>query len=205
MRVIAATNRSLNELAADRQFRRELLFRLRYFLLEIPPLRERGEDWKLLIDYTLRGLHLRRGVEKRFSEDSYRLLQDYTWPGNVRELITVVTAGYALADGDVIKPRDFANHLEKSLGPDGSQLDQLFAMLCSRPGSFWELVREPFLERDLNRTQVRRLVALGLRGADGSYRRLVRDWGLADEEYQRFMDFLRYHRLKPGSFGELFG
>ncbi|MBZ0088863.1 MAG: sigma-54 factor interaction domain-containing protein, partial [Thermoanaerobaculia bacterium] len=53
VRVVSATNRDLNALAGDERFRRDLLFRLRYFQLEVPPLRARDEDWRLLASYTL--------------------------------------------------------------------------------------------------------------------------------------------------------
>ena len=108
--------------------------------------------------------------------------------------------GYALSDGDVIYPRSFID----ALGVEGtdaeSSLDKLYQSL-GQAGGFWERVKEPFLARDLNRSQVRHLVARGLRDADGAYHRLLDLWHLPDGDYQRFMDFLRHHRLKPRSFG----
>lgn len=201
VRVVAATNRSLNQLAAQQHFRRDLLFRLRYFLLEIPPLRERGEDWRLLTDHFLCRLHRRHGVAKRFTVESLRLLRDYSWPGNVRQLMSVVTAGYALSDGDLIEPRDFIDQLDlENESPDGEgHLDLVFRRLSHHSGDFWALVQEPFLDRDLSRHDVRRLVGRGLREAGFSYRRLLDLWGMPAAHYQKFMDFLRHHRLKPRS------
>ena len=202
VRVVAATNRSLNRLAEERQFRRDLIFRLRYFLIEIPPLRQRGDDWRLLLDHFLRSMHSRYGVRKRFSQESLDLLADYPWPGNVRELITVTTTGYAMSDADVIEPRDFVSHLEQELKPVGTHLDGIFQQLTGT-GDFWEIVYNPFMDRDLNRGEVRRLIGRGLRQADGSYRRLLDLWGLDGDCYQKFMDFLRHHRLKPRAYENL--
>jgi DNA-binding NtrC family response regulator len=199
VRVVAATNRSLNQLATKQHFRRDLIFRLRYFLLEIPPLRDREDDWRLLVDHTLKSLHCRYGVKKTFSKDSLRLLESYSWPGNVRELVSVVTTGYALSDGDVVSPRDFADHLEEGSSGSEDLLDEIFRRLV-RGGGFWERARDPFLSRDLNRRQLRKLVARGLRETYGSYRKLTDLWHLERDEYQRFMDFLRHHRLKPTRF-----
>ena len=209
VRVVAATNRSLNELAADRQFRRDLIFRLRYFQLEVPPLRDRGDDWHYLLEHYLRKLYRRYGVSKHFSDDSLRLLEEYPWPGNVRELITVTTTGYALSDGSVIEPRDFVGQLEdedataRKGRPREDRLGLLERGLRQGGSSFWESVQEPFLERDLNRREVRNLIARGLRETGGSYRQLLDLWHIEGSHYQKFMDFLRHHRLKPKSYQDL--
>ncbi|MFH1558116.1 MAG: sigma 54-interacting transcriptional regulator [Pseudomonadota bacterium] len=99
VRVITATNRPIEKLLVAREFRHDLLFRLRYLHLNVPPLRERGDDWLLLLDYALDRLHRKYGVAKRFSRDSLDRLAGYDWPGNVRQVMSVAAAGYALADG----------------------------------------------------------------------------------------------------------
>ncbi len=63
--------------------------------------------------------------------------------------------------------------------------------------TFWEQVREPFMNREINRLQVREIVADGLRRSDGSFKRLVTLFGLPESDYVKFMDFLRHHDLKP--------
>jgi two-component system NtrC family response regulator len=98
-RLIAATNRDLEALVKHGKFRDDLLFRLRSFLIDLPPLRNRGEDLKLLtgrfVDKFCRSLSL---ASKALSPDLLELLSTYPWPGNVRELgnvleTTVTTAG----------------------------------------------------------------------------------------------------------------
>ncbi|GMU64865.1 MAG: hypothetical protein AMXMBFR36_11390 [Acidobacteriota bacterium] len=202
VRIVSATNRSLNELVMSEQFRNDLLFRLRYFMLEPPPLRERGDDWKLLIEWCLERLHRRYGVVKRFSEESLRLLEGYRWPGNVRELIGIVTTGYALSEGERIEPRDFLDRLEQELRPREDELDAIYRRLSRSSGDFWSLVHEPFIDRDLSRRDVRRLIARGLRESHGSYRRLLEYWRVPGNDYKRFMGFLRHHRLQPTGYGD---
>jgi Nif-specific regulatory protein len=202
IRLLAATNRPLNQMVADEQFRHDLLFRLRYFMVDIPPLRERGDDWLLLLEHFLCKLQARYGAAKRFSDASLRLLSSYRWPGNVRELIGVVTTAYALSDGDVIEPHDFLDRLGEDEKGGRDHIDELFRQLQRSGADFWQLAGEPFLRRDLNRREARQLVARGLREARGSYRRLLELWHLPAEQYQKFMDFLRHHELKPPALGE---
>lgn len=200
VRVIAATNRSMNQLAEDKEFRRDLLFRLRYFLIKVPPLRDRGDDWILLLDHVLGGLHQRYGVCKRMSSSSMDLLAGYSWPGNVRELIGITTSGYAMAEGDTIEPHNFVDALEEESGATvEDRLDVLSRRLTQQKDSFWDLVHRPFIERELNRGEVRQLVARGLREGGGSYRGLLKRWKMSEEHYQKLMDFLRHHSLKPRS------
>ena len=197
VRVVAATNRAIDKLVVAEHFRNDLFFRLRYFHLKVPPLRERGDDWRLLIDYALARLRAQYGVDKRFSPDSLRILRDYDWPGNIRELTSIVTMGYALCDGQLIEPDDFVSQFETTRQrPDGNEAD-LFHRLVVAGEDFWASVYTPFMERELNRTQVKALIRLGLARADGSYRKMLEDFHVSADDYQKFMDFLRHHRLKP--------
>ncbi|MGE5244843.1 MAG: sigma-54-dependent transcriptional regulator [Betaproteobacteria bacterium] len=214
VRVVSATNRSLNTLVVTNQFRYDLLFRLWYFQLAVPPLRDRGDDWRLIIDYRLLNLARKYGVAKRFSAASLRLLEGYSWPGNVRQLTSLVTMGYAMADADLIEPEDFASEMAKAEQTSGvdqpapvppappapkREVDrdlELYARLTAE-GDFWRLVYEPFMERDLNREQVKTIIRKGLADVGGNYRRMIESFRLPGTDYQRFMDFLRHHDLKP--------
>jgi len=202
VRIVAATNRPLNQLVANQQFRHDLLFRLRYFQLEIPPLRERGDDWRLLLDHYLRRLHRRYGVSKRFSEEALSVLEHYRWPGNVRELMGIVSTGYALSEEDTIEIHDILDRLEQyQPGPENDP-DELFRRLSRQSGDFWQLVHDPYMDRDLARRDVRRLIARGLSEVEGSYRKLLSLWRIPGPDYKRFMDFLRHHRLQPSNIKE---
>ncbi|MFN7916623.1 MAG: sigma 54-interacting transcriptional regulator [Vicinamibacterales bacterium] len=195
VRVVAATNRHLDQLIVAQQFRHDLFFRLHYFMLQVPPLRERGDDWLFLLDYRLFRLRQKYGVAKKFSREALDRLASYHWPGNVRQLNSLATSGYAMADGDTIQYDDFESQLEKrAASPEGS-LDDLLSRMPA--DSFWTVVHEPFLKRDLNRSQVRSIIKKGLGACEGRYDRLVETFGMPKTDYQRFMDFLRHHQLKP--------
>jgi DNA-binding NtrC family response regulator len=197
VRVVAATNRPLDQLTAVQEFRHDLLFRLRYFLLRVPCLRERGEDWRLLLDYALWTLHQRYGVAKSFSNAALDLLATYNWPGNVRQLISVATMGYALASSDVIEPPDFEEQIELRGRDPGDAAEDLYQRVVVAGEDFWSVVHEPFMRRDLNRRQVRAFIRKGLSHTRGSYTDLIEHLRLPREAYQKFMDFLRHNELKP--------
>jgi two-component system NtrC family response regulator len=97
-RLIAASNRDLDEMVHRRRFRKDLLFRLRAFSIEIPPLRERIEDIKELAIH-----HVRRSCEcygikvKEFSPEFFDVLTRYDWPGNVRELVNALERAVSAA------------------------------------------------------------------------------------------------------------
>lgn len=199
VRVVAATNRPLNRLVFTQQFRYDLLFRLQHFHLQLPPLRERGDDWRLILDHGLHRLRQRYGVEKHFSQAALSLLAGYPWPGNVRQLISVVTMGYAMADGDTIQPEDFEAQLSDTADEKEKSdvtLD-LYRRIASNGEDFWSVVYQPFMDRELNRSQVKTIVRKGLLAVDGNYRRLLDVFHLPSTDYQKFMDFLRHHELKP--------
>jgi DNA-binding NtrC family response regulator len=107
VRVVAATNKDLR-LAVERgEFRRDLFFRLAVFPVEIPPLRERGEDVVLLARHFAAQLGKEmRGREATLSDTSLDALRDHTWPGNVRELENAIERACILADSSVLEPLD---------------------------------------------------------------------------------------------------
>ncbi len=87
-RLVAATNRDLNEMTKSGDFRSDLYFRLQGIVIELPPLRNRGEDIKELAVYHMKRLCEKYGLEaKEFSPDFFQALSLYEWPGNARELV----------------------------------------------------------------------------------------------------------------------
>jgi DNA-binding NtrC family response regulator len=195
-RVVSATNRQLNQMVMSGDFRYDLFFRLRHFHLQIPPLRERGDDWRLLVDYFLAKLEALYGVPKTFSPESMALIEGYEWPGNVRQLASVVSTGYAMADDDVITPGDIESLLE---GADDltDAITRRYDRVVNGTEDFWKTVAQAFLNRDFNRAQLRTFVKKGLAESQGSYRRLLETLRLPATDYQKLMDFLRHHDLKP--------
>ncbi|RPJ84996.1 MAG: sigma-54-dependent Fis family transcriptional regulator [Acidobacteria bacterium] len=197
VRVVAATNRELGQLMVAKEFRHDLFFRLRYFFLTVPPLRQRGDDWILLLEYALQRLHRKYGVEKRFAPASLDVLSSYHWPGNVRQLISVATMGYALAEGATIQPADIADQLDRVRANPPESAEDLYQRVFIGRESFWSAIYDPFMRRDLNRSQVKAFVKKGLVDSQGSYQGLLQLLGVPQADYQKFMDFLRHQRLKP--------
>jgi DNA-binding NtrC family response regulator len=107
VRIVAATNRDLNEEVERGRFRQDLFFRLWKFPIRVPALRERPEDIPLLSNAFLRRYNqeLKKGVQG-FTEAAARRLVRYSWPGNVRELENAIERAVILQDGDRIQPED---------------------------------------------------------------------------------------------------
>jgi len=98
-RVIAATNRDLEEAIAAGTFRRDLFYRLNVFPIEVPPLRERQEDIPVLVDYFIDRYARKAGKSiRRVNKKSLELLQSYPWPGNIRELQNVIERSVILCE-----------------------------------------------------------------------------------------------------------
>ena len=105
-RFICATNRDLELEVNAGRFRRDLFYRLAVIHIELPALRDRGEDVILLARHFLHALQKGDKRIADFSEDALELLRDYTWPGNIRELRNAVERGLAMARGDLIRPTE---------------------------------------------------------------------------------------------------
>ena len=109
VRVVAATNRNLEEEVAKGRFRSDLFYRLNVLPIAMPTLRSHQEDIPLLVEYFIDGFNAE--FRKRVlgaSPAAYTLLQRYGWPGNVRELRNVVERAMLLSDGDKLEARDFS-------------------------------------------------------------------------------------------------
>jgi len=129
VRIIAATNRALDEAVAARQFREDLFYRLRVVPIEMPPLRRRREDIPRLVDATLGQLAKRGLPEFRVTPPAMELLERYPWPGNVRELRNVLEQMVVLGRPErVIEARDLPPHLVAvhELGDSGAVMPWQF-------------------------------------------------------------------------------
>ena len=106
VRVVSATNRDLREAIARGHFREDLFFRLASLTIEVPPLRERREDVRAMVEHFTAQFNLSLSQSKRFAPAAMEALLLYRWPGNVRELIHAVQQAIVLAERDVIEPED---------------------------------------------------------------------------------------------------
>ncbi|MBT1539138.1 sigma-54 dependent transcriptional regulator [Ralstonia solanacearum] len=100
-RIIAATNRNLQEAVADGTFREDLMYRLAVVPLHVPPLRDRAEDIEELAQHFLAQFNAAHQTDKTFSRAALSALRQHTWPGNVRELRNAVQRGYILGEKTV--------------------------------------------------------------------------------------------------------
>jgi len=107
VRVVAATNRDLEEMRKQGQFREDLYYRLNVVQVDVPPLRQRPEDITPLVSHFLEqsATRLKRAVP-RLTSEAQRALNAYRWPGNVRELQNVVERGVALSTGETINEEE---------------------------------------------------------------------------------------------------
>jgi two-component system nitrogen regulation response regulator GlnG len=107
VRIIAATNKPLEQAVAARQFREDLFYRLNVVRIHIPPLRERREDIRLLVNYFLKKFARdQQTPPKSIASGVIKALEKYHWPGNVRELENVIRRALVMAKGDAILPGD---------------------------------------------------------------------------------------------------
>ena len=202
VRVVAATSRDLAPMIAAGRFRADLYYRLRPLHVHVPPVRARGDDWELIAQYYLDRFCSDTRVRRELSPEARRALCTHRWPGNVREVRSVVDTGFHICTGARIMPVDFAGALEMAAREvqdnfNQAVIDDLCARMVAGEDSFWETVHRPFLDRDLNRTEVREIIAKGLQSSRGSYKRLLNVFNIEAGDYLKFMDFLRHHRLKP--------
>ena len=107
VRIIAATNKNLEEAVAEREFREDLFYRLNVVRIRLPALRERREDIRLLVGYFLKKFSASHGGRRRsISSDALRVLEKHDWPGNVRELENVLQRALVVAKGETILTSD---------------------------------------------------------------------------------------------------
>ncbi len=107
VRIIAATNKALEQAVATRQFREDLFYRLNVVRIAIPPLRERREDIRLLVNYFLKKFAKEQsGPPRSIAPAALKVLERYHWPGNVRELENVIRRALVVAKGEAILPGD---------------------------------------------------------------------------------------------------
>jgi PAS domain S-box-containing protein len=118
VRIIAASNRNLEEEIRAGRFREDLFYRLNVFPITIPPLRQRKEDIPLLVDFFVTKFNKKIGKRiKSIAQESLAALQAYHWPGNVRELESIVERAVITSQGNVLQVQDRFETLRNPEGP----------------------------------------------------------------------------------------
>jgi DNA-binding NtrC family response regulator len=164
VRILAATNRDLETAARDGSFRQDLLYRLRVLTVDLPPLRERGDDVRLLAEHFLADCRDRYGLgEVRLDSGALQALRAYGWPGNVRELAHVVERAALLNPARVLEAEDLGLRSGRpapvAVGTDGPvQVD------FGRGAINLEAVERALIEKALTHTSWNRSRAADLLG-----------------------------------------
>jgi len=209
VRLITATNRDLQAQINAGAFREDLYFRLNVIRFSIPPLRDRVEDVPLLVSHYVHSFSQSHKVQAtEISSEAMDALMAYRWPGNIRELKNVVERIVLRASGRIIRVADLPAEVVSGrpvstglavsdpidpLGAQTGRAEELAALMIKQGESFWSAVYPSFMSRDLTRTDLRKIVQIGLETTNGNYRLLVQLFNMSGEDYKRFLSFLRKH------------
>jgi transcriptional regulator with GAF, ATPase, and Fis domain len=129
VRIIAATNRNLEEEIRNNRFREDLFYRLNVFPITIPPLRQRKEDIPLLVNHFVTKFNHKIGKRiETVSKDTLNALQGYHWPGNVRELESVIERAVIISQGSALQVLDRFDTFRKTEEPAGQDVKALVEM-----------------------------------------------------------------------------
>ena len=130
VRLIAASNRSLQQAVQEGRLRQDLMYRLAVFPIRVPPLRERGNDIEYLARYFLKELNEAATTYKTLASRSIEILRRHSWPGNVRELKNLIHRAYILASDILIIEEPFARVQASHMLADGTLNLQVGAPLA---------------------------------------------------------------------------
>jgi Nif-specific regulatory protein len=185
VRVIAATNKNLEEMLSRGEFREDLYYRLNVVPIVVPPLRDRVEDIQVLVDHFLQKYRRENQLpDLQISPEAVRLLTRYHWPGNVRELENVIERATILCDGILIRPADLPlfpqdrppeSRAAAPLPLEESLERRLASELDSAEGRVWDRWVET-VEKSLLRAALKRTGGVRLRAAQilGIHRNTLR-------------------------------
>ena len=207
VRVIAATNRNLVERVAEKLFREDLYYRLNVIHVAIPPLRARRDDVVPIVNHFLEVFSdAHRVALPVITEAALEKLTAYSWPGNVRELRNIIERLVIRHGAGTISPADLPREVSSAVqartassadeAPRRPTADLLYERIVEAGDSFWTVVYDPFMSRDLTREDLRAVVARGLEETRGSYKGLVELFNLSADDYKRFLNFLRKHECR---------
>jgi transcriptional regulator with PAS, ATPase and Fis domain len=118
VRFIASTNKNLEKMVQQGEFREDLYFRLNVFTLNLPPLRERKEDISLLVDYFLQNLPKRVEI----SSVALQMLLVYSWPGNIRELKNTIESAAVIAENGYVEPAQLPGKISGAFNTESSEV-----------------------------------------------------------------------------------
>ena len=174
VRLISATNRDLDEMVAEKQFREDLFFRIKGVTLVLPPLRERREDIPLLIHYFLQEFAAKYNREiEGISPAAQQVLVSFSWPGNIRQLRTALENMVVLSQDKILGPESLPVEIQPSAGAEQiAGMNNLVGI--SIEAAEKELIRNTLKMVDGNREQAAKILRIGER----TLYRKIREYGL---------------------------
>jgi two-component system, NtrC family, response regulator AtoC len=179
VRLIAATNQDLQALVEKGEFREDLYYRLEAFQLDIPPLRERGEDLELLaMSFLARFAAARKRPARRLSEQALAAVRGYRWPGNVRELKNAMERAVTFCEDEEIGVEHLPERVRR-----GNETDAVASSATGVPAGLLEGDMLPSLE-ELRR----RYVHYVLQRVDGNKRRAAALLGVGRRTLYRWLE-----------------
>ena len=204
VRVISATNRKLEDMIAQGQFRDDLLYRLNVVHVVVPPLRERKTDIPLLVEYALKQFAGVNGyLVRELNAEAMQALCDYAWPGNVRELQNVIERLVVTGRNEIARVDDLPAELRSGrvgFRPRKERrrtiADELYKKVVDERESFWTAVYPLYMNREITKSNVRDLVGKGLEEARGNYKIVARLFNMDAQDYKKFLNFLRKHECQ---------
>jgi transcriptional regulator with PAS, ATPase and Fis domain len=203
VRILAATNKDLEQAVENNEFRNDLYYRLSVLEIEIPPLHQRKEDIRSLI---LENQPLLRG--KQIGKGFWDVVCNYHWPGNVRELLNILKrAGIMLESpitGEKMAVILNGNGKKNSLKTNGSGNGDLDAAvkeirkkLKTNGDNFWQLIWEPFIDRDFDRNTVKAILKSFYIESSYNFREMIRRLNVDESEYPKLMSLIYKYRIDP--------
>ncbi|WP_052101246.1 sigma-54 interaction domain-containing protein [Novilysobacter arseniciresistens] len=162
-RIVAATNRDPARAIDEGLLREDLFYRLADFIVELPPLRVRGDDALLLAGHFLAALNEEHGTNKRLADDAAGAIMAYDWPGNVRELRSVVQRAFILGTGDVVDIGNPAHPALRRRAGDDDAETVVFTVGMSYAEVQQEMLRKTLEYYDNDKARAARMLGVSVR------------------------------------------
>ena len=150
VRIVAATNRNLETEVTEKRFREDLFYRLNVVRIQLPPLRQRIEDIRILAEHFVHKVAIEQRLPRlKLSEDAVHVLEAHSWPGNVRELENTIQRACVLSTSDLLMPKDIPlGQMTAEPLPGGSTKEEAIEVLIRAAQADPSVELLPWLERE---------------------------------------------------------
>lgn len=184
VRIVAATSRDLDRMVKERTFREDLFYRINVVRIDLPPLRERGDDLGLLAEWMVEKISRENAAPvPAISTEAWSILSRYNWPGNVRELQNVIRRALVLSDNEVIGPEDLPVPLVAAASArQGQRARGFFELRNEHLARFEREYFESLLERNSGNCKE---AAKEARLPRGTLYRILKNHNIEPEDFRR--------------------